>query len=63
MLVRPGGQPMRTPTLSMMRPKVQEADGVGALEPEHDLGVIGLRPAQIRLQRGLEDATIIWRSM
>ena len=34
----------------------QQPDGIGELEREHDVGVVDLGPAELRLQRRLEDA-------
>ena len=40
----------------MIRPAISKPMRVGELEREHDVAVVDLRPAELRLQRRLQDA-------
>ena len=51
-IAKPSFAPMR----SMIRPADQEPDRVGELKREDDVGVVDLAPAELRLQRRLQDA-------
>ena len=46
---------MRVPHRSISRPAMQEPDRVGELEREDDVAVVDFRPAELLLQRRLED--------
>ena len=47
---------MRVPNRSISRPAIEQADRIGELKGEDDVGVVDLGPAELPLQRRLEDA-------